>query len=141
MNSPNLEEQQLGAATVSPPEIQYVPLWVKGIVAAGVILFAIQLPDFKRSLMDATIKSRASISDEAGRYTDAIKLYAELRSRYPSDKGLIKKLAFSQYHAGQNFSALETFDLLVGVKMPKREVDEINTAISDIASKLKLNNK
>jgi len=139
LNSPDLEEQQ-GGTTILPPEIQHVPLWVKCIVAAGLILFAMQLPNFKGSLIDVIRKSRASDADKAGQFPDAVKLYEELHSRYPNDHELIKKLAYSQYHAGQFLSALNTFDLLVGVDLPKSEIEKINIVISDIESKLKRNN-
>ena len=123
-----------------PMEIKAVPHWVKGIVAVGIVLFAIQLPNFSSSLTDAITKSRAASAEENGRHEEAIKLYADLRDRYPSDNSLIRKLAFSQYHAEQYAAALATFELLSGVKMSKTEVEEINKAIVDIVAKLKLNN-
>jgi hypothetical protein len=139
LNSADLEEQQ-GGAPILPPEIRHVPLWVKGIVAAGLILFAMQLPNFKGSLVDVIRKNRALDADKAGQFPDAVKLYEELHSRYPNDNELIKKLAYSQYHAGQFASALKTFDLLVGVDLSKNEIEKINVVVSDIESKLKGNN-
>jgi len=137
-DSPDDEEQQ-GGTTTLPPEIYHVPLWVKGIIAAGLILFAFQLPGFKDSLVDVMRKSRALDADKAGQYAEAAKLYQELRSRYPKDKELIKKLAYAQYHAGQFAAALNTFDLLVDVELPRSEIEKINIVISDIESKLKSN--
>lgn len=137
MDLPNTETQQPTEMAASPREIQHVPLWVKGIVAAGAILFAIQMLEFKSSLSDAIQKNRAVTADKAGQYVKAIDLYQGLRLRYPNDKDLKKQLGFAQYHAGQYIDALETFNLLAGIKMPKREVDEINAAISDIVAKLK----
>ncbi|MBF0583370.1 MAG: hypothetical protein HQL80_03945 [Magnetococcales bacterium] len=132
------EEEQASAEQTDPPEeVKGVPLWVKGMVAVGVVLFAIRLPDFKASLMDATIKNRAAMADEAGRYTDAVHLYVELRTRHPSDNGLKKDLAFAQYQAAQYYSAMETFQLLSGVEMASTDVRKINAAIQDIESKLK----
>lgn len=121
-------------------EIKTIPHWVKGVVAVGIVLFAIQLPNFSSSLTDAITKSRAASAEENGRHEEAIKLYADLRGRYPSDNSLLKKLAFSQYRAEQYATALATFELLSGVKMSKTEVDEINKAIIDIVAKLKPNN-
>ena len=141
MASANNETPQPNVQDVLPQEIQHVPHWVKAIVVVGAVLFAIQLPDFKSSLTDAVQKSRASSAANAGQYTKAIEIYANLHSRYPTDKGLVKQLGFAQYHAGQYTGAFATFNLLAGVKMPKREVEEINAAIADIASKLQLNIK
>lgn len=132
------QEEQAPAEQTDPlEEVRCVPLWVKGMVAIGVVLFAIRLPDFKASLMDATIKNRAAMANEAGRYTDAVNFYAELRTRHPSDNGLKKDLAFAQYHAGQYYSAMETFQLLSGVEMASTDVRKINMAVQDIESKLK----
>ncbi len=139
-DSPDFKKQQIGATAspaASPAEILRVPLWVKAIVVFGAILFAVQVPGFPSSLNDAIIKNRAAIADRAGQYTDAIMLYEELRTRYPKDKELIKKLAFCQYHAGQYVPALKTFELLDGVEMPKNEIEKINAAISDIKAKIK----
>ena len=61
-----------------PMEIKVVPHWVKGIVAAGIVLFAIQLPNFSSSLTDAITKSRAASAEENGRHEEAIRLYADL---------------------------------------------------------------
>jgi len=138
-NSSDNEGQQSGTIT-SPPEIHHVPLWVKAIVVAGLILFALQLPDFKDSLVDVMRKGQAFDADKAGQFAQAAKLYQELRSRYPKDRELIKKLAYAQYHAGQYAAALSTFDLLVDVDLPKSEIEKINIVISDIESKLKRGN-
>ncbi len=136
MDLPNTEIQQPNETAVSPREIQHVPVWVKGMVAAGAILFAIQMLDFKSSLSDAIQKSRAVTADRAGQYVKAIDLYKELRVRYPNDKDLKKELGFAQYRAGLYADALQTFNLLAGIKMPKQEVAEINAAIADSAAKL-----
>jgi len=138
MDSANIETPQSNVQDALPQEIQHVPPWVKAIVVVGAVLFAIQLPDFKSSLTDAIQKSRASSATNTGQYTKATEIYTNLHSRYPTDKGLVKQLGFAQYHAGQYTEAIATFNLLAGVKMPKREVEEINAAISDIASKLQI---
>ncbi len=141
MESQSIEVEQPTAAVVLPQEIRHVPLWVKGIVIVGVILFAIQLPNFKSSLTDAILKQKASDAEKAGQYMKEAEFYSDLLSRYPNDKGLVKKLGFAQYHAGLYSSALNTFNLLEGVKLPNREIEEINAAVSDIAEKLQLNIK
>ena len=124
-----------------PEEIRHVPLWVKGMVAIGVLLFLIQMPTFTSSLSEAIQKSRASTAYDKGQYLQAVEKYKELHLHYPADKELIKKLGFAHYRAGQYIEALNTFDQLVGVKMTKNEVAEINAVISDIAAKLNLNAK
>lgn len=141
MDSQSVETDQPATLADHHEEIQHVPIWVKGIVVAGVILFAIQLPSFKSSLNDSIHKHRAAAADKAGQYENAIDLYTELRTRYPNDKNLKKQLGLAQYRAGQYIDALNTFDLLAGEKMPKREVEEINAVIADIATKLQIQNK
>jgi tetratricopeptide (TPR) repeat protein len=138
MELPNTETQQPDEIAAAQQEIQHVPTWVKGIVAAGAILFAIQMLDFKSSLSDAIEKNRAAMADRAGQYAKAISLYKDLRVRYPEDNNLKKELGFVQYRAGLYAEALQTFNLLAGVKMPKAEVNKINAAISDSAAKLNL---
>ena len=122
-------------------EIIHVPLWVKGLLICGVILFAVELPGFGRSLSDAIQKSRAEKAYASAQYSLAIDGYKELHRRYPSDRNLVKYLGFAYYRAGLYAESLETFDLLAGMKMPKREANEINSAISDIAAKLNLKTK
>ena len=131
------EELAQGEQTDLPEEVRGVPLWVKGMVVIGVVLFAIRLPDFNSSLQDAIIRNRASIAVEFGQHTAAASLYADLRTRHPSDNGLKKDLAFAQYHAGQYYSAMETFQLLSGVEMASTDVKKINAAVQDIESKFK----
>lgn len=119
-----------------PKEVTHVPLWVKGIVAAGLILFAVQMPSFMDSLSDAIQKNRAARAYDKGQFSQAIDRYKDLRGRYPADHELVKRLGFSYYRAGLFVESIETFNQLAGVKMPKREVEEINAAISDMAAKL-----
>lgn len=121
-----------------PEEVVHVPLWVKGIVAGGAILFATQIPTFAGSLSDAIQKSRASKAYDNAQYSQAIDRYMDLRGRYPADKELTKRLAFSYYRAGSYIEAIDTFSQLGGTKMPKREIDEIEAAVVDIANKLNL---
>lgn len=116
-----------------------VPIWVKGMIAMGLLAFAIQLPAFKKSLGDAIIKYKASVFDESGRYTEAVNLYADLRSRHPTDSKLIVALGTAEYHAGLYFSALETFRLLNGAKMLKSEIEKVKSIESDIKLKINLN--
>jgi TolA-binding protein len=128
----NTEENNL------PQEIHHVPVWVKGIVVAGVALFLIQLPSFGSSLTDAIQKKQAANNYREGLYTQAIAGYSALRTRYPNDKVLTKQLGLSQYRAGQYIEAIDTFNQLAGVKMPKHDVEEINAVIADITTKLNL---
>ena len=124
MESQSIEPQNIATESTPPEEIHHVPLWVKGMVAGGAILFLIQIPTFTSSLSDAIQKSRASAAYDKGQYLQAIDHYKELHARYPSDKELTKKLGFAHYRAGQYLETLGTFDQLAGVKMPKKEVEE-----------------
>jgi tetratricopeptide (TPR) repeat protein len=119
-----------------PQEITHVPVWVKGILAISVFLFAVQIPDFPDSLRDAVRKSRATKAYYDGQYTRAIEHYKHLHARYPKDNDIVKNLGFSYYRAGLYVEAIETFNLLAGVKMPKDEVVRINLAVSDMAAKM-----
>ena len=141
MESQSLEPQNMPTESVTPEEIRHVPLWVKGMVAGGAILFLIQIPTFTSSLSDAIQKSRASTAYDTGQYVQAVDKYKELHARFPADKELTKKLGFAQYRLGQYIETLNTFDQLVGVKMSKKEIDEINAVVSDIAAKLNLKTK
>lgn len=125
-------------ANALPEEIRHVPLWVKGMVAGGAILFLIQLPSFTSSLSDAIQKNSASADFDRGEYVQAADKYKALHARYPADQKITKELAFAQYRAGLYVDTLKTFDQLAGVKMTKKEVDEINAVISDVAAKLDL---
>jgi len=133
--------QQADSAPNPPQEVTHIPLWVKGLVAVSVILFAVDTPNFMSSLSDAIQKNRAEKAYQSGQYAQAIDRYKDLRSRYPTDDNFIKQLGFSYYRAGRYSEALDTFNLLAGIKMPKREAEEINAAISDIATKLNLNKR
>lgn len=124
-----------------PGEVTHVPLWVKGIAAAGAILFAVQMPGFAASLSDAIQKSRAEKAYGKGDFSQAIDRYKDLRGRYPADNNLVRHLGLSYYHAGRYVESIETFHLLAGVKMPKRDVEEINAAEADMADKLNLNTR
>ncbi len=119
-------------------EVIHVPLWVKGGIAIGAIIFAIQMPSFSSSLSDAIQKNRAAKAYEGEQYDQAIDRYKDLYGRYPADKDFIKHLGLSYYRAGQYVEAMETFNQLAGVKMKKNEADEINAAISDMAAKLNI---
>lgn len=139
MNSANLEPQNDVENTIHLPpiEIHQVPIWVKGMVIVGLILFLVQLPSFKNSLNDTIMKKQAIKARKAGQYTEAITYFEELKQHYPNDKEIIKKLAFTQYEANQYIQSLRTFELLVGTEMPKSEIEKINQAISDMVSKIK----
>lgn len=121
----------------APLEITHVPLWVKGIVAIGAVLFVVQMPGFMSSLSDAIQKNRAAKAFEAAQFAQAIDGYKVLHERYPRDLGLIKRLGFSYYRAGQYVESIETFNQLSGKTMTKSDVDEINAVISEMAEKLK----
>lgn len=136
-----MESQNVEVGGALAEEVRHVPLWVKGIVAGGVVLFAVQMFSFSGSLTDAIQKHHASTAFDKGEYAQAIDLYGGLHSRFPKDKVLIKKLGFAHYRAGQYVEALRTFDLLADVKMSKSDVGEINAAISDSAEKLGLKSK
>ena len=136
MDSTNTETQETIIEPIFYEEIRHVPLWVKGIVAVGVLLSLIQLLDFKSSLMDAVHKRRASAAYAEGKYMQAVALYTDLHARHLKDKDLIKSLGYAQYHAGEYFNALRTFDLLVGEMMNKDDIEKIHSVISDIDSKL-----
>lgn len=137
MNIENSAGTQSGAPEGLPDEIRHIPLWVKSIVAAALVIFLIQLPNFKDSLTDAVQKKKASAAFNAGEYRKATDIYKQLHSRYMSDHDLTKQLGLSQYQAGEYAAALSTFNLLQGIKLPNRDVDEINYAIKDIEFKLK----
>jgi tetratricopeptide (TPR) repeat protein len=119
-----------------PEEVTHVPLWVKGLVLAGAILFALQIPTFTDSLSDAIQKKQALNAYNHGFYSQAIDQYKELCARYPDDRTLIKQLGFSYYSAGLYLEAAETFNRLAGIRMPRHEANEIESALSDIAEKL-----
>jgi Flp pilus assembly protein TadD len=138
MESTNAEVPNNAVENNPPQEIHHVPVWVKGIVVAGLALFLIQLPSFGSSLTDAIQKKQAANNFREGQYTQAIAGYSALRTRYPKDKVLTKQLGLSQYRAGQYIEAIDTFNQLAGVKMPKHDVEEINAVIADIATKLNL---
>jgi hypothetical protein len=131
------ETQNSITTTEAPPEIKYVPLFVKGIVIAGLILFAIRIPTFNRSLQDAIIKNQAKSAYESGRYEYAVKLYEKIQPQYPEDLNLIKMLAFSYHRANQPIAALQVLSNMEGKRMPKHEVNEINSVIESITLKLK----
>ncbi len=120
----------------SPEEVTHVPLWVKGIVATGAIIFAIQMPGFGTSLSDAILKNRGEKAFESAQYSVAIDCFEDLHVRYPSDHDLTKRLGFSYYRAGQYINAIEKFSQIEGEKLPKREVDKINAAMADMVVKL-----
>lgn len=126
------------AAVELPQEVTRVPLWVKGIVVTGAVLFAVQMSGFMGSLSDAVQKSRAEKAYDDARYAQAIDSYKALHSRYPADKNLIKRLGFSYYRAGLYVEAIDMFNELAGKEMPQREIDEINAAVSDMAARLNL---
>jgi tetratricopeptide (TPR) repeat protein len=130
-----MESQNLNTENILREEIHHVPLWVKGIIAIGAILFLIQIPTFFSSLSDAVKKSLASTAYNQAQYSQAIELYKELGQRYPTDKEIIKNIGFAYYRSGQYLETINTFNRLAGVKMSKKEVDEINAVISDIARK------
>jgi tetratricopeptide (TPR) repeat protein len=141
MESQSIEPLSPTTESAPPEEIRHVPLWVKGIVAGGAVLFLIQIPSFTSSLSDATQKSRASAAYDKGQYLQAIDLYKALHARYPADKELIKQLGFAHYRAGQYLESISAFDQLAGAKLPKRDVEEINSLISDISARLNLQTK
>jgi hypothetical protein len=124
--------------TIEEPrqEITHVPLWVKGIVAVGAILFAMRIPSFPSSLTDAIQKNQAGEAYGNEQYAQAANLYKDLHTRYPSDKNIVRRLGLSCYHADLYIEAINAFHQLEGIKMSKRDVDEINAAISDMATKL-----
>ncbi len=115
-----------------------MPLWVKGLIAAGLVLCAVQMPRFSSSLADAVQKNRAEIAYSESQYTRAIDLYKDLHLRYSDDKKTTRFLGLSYYRSGLYAEAIDTFNKLADIKMPKGEVDEINAAILDIQSKLGL---
>jgi len=119
-------------------EIRHIPLWVKGIVIAGVVMFMIQIPAFPKSLSDAIQKKQASEDFEAGHYFQAIEKYSELHDNYPEDIDIIKQLGFAHHRAGQYYNALLVFDKLIGVEMPIEEVELIEATISDSTLMLEL---
>lgn len=137
----NTEIPPSAIETSALQEIQHIPIWVKGILVTGIVLFAVQLPSFKSSLNDAVLKHRASAADAAGQYPKAIEIFNDLHSRYPNVHELTEMLGFAQYHAKYYVDALNTFNQLAGIKMPAQEVMKINAAISDMSAKLKLNTK
>jgi hypothetical protein len=134
MESQNLEPQNMP----SESEVLHVPLWVKSMLASGVVLFLIQIPTFTDSLSEAIQQSRASTDYDHGQYLQAIEKYKELHAHHPSNTELTKKLGFSYYHAGLYVETLDTFNQLSGVKMSKKDAEEINAAMADI---VKLNHK
>lgn len=137
MQQTELPSSPTAETTVEPlQEVTHVPLWVKGIVATGALLFAVQMPSFMSSLSDAIQKSRAAKEYDSAQFAQAIDRYRDLQSRYPTDNDLVKRLGFSYYRAGLYVESIGTFNHLAGVKMPKRDVDEINAAVSDMAAKL-----
>ncbi len=135
------ETQQATTEVNSPSEIRHIPLWVKGSVAACILLSLIQLLEFKNSLNDAVQKKKAATAYNSGNYIRAIDLYKDLISRYPKDKGLLKALGFAQYRETRYYDSINTFKSLDGEKMLNKEVEEINGAISDMVSKLNLKSK
>jgi tetratricopeptide (TPR) repeat protein len=138
MESHISESQTLAVGGDRQEEIRHVPLWVKVMVAIGLLLFLIQIPDFTNSLSDAIEKSRAAAAYDKRFYFQSVEKYQELHARYPADTKLTKKLGFAHYRAGQYIEALNTFDQLVGVKMTKDEVADINAAVADIVARLNL---
>jgi hypothetical protein len=138
MQSAPIETEVTESVSELPEEVVHVPLWVKGIVAGGAILFATQIPTFAGSLSDAIQKSRASKAYDNAQYSQAIARYKDLGNRYPADKNLTKRLAFSFYRAGSYAEAIDTFSQLGGTKMPKREIEEIEAAVADILNELSL---
>lgn len=119
-------------------QVTHVPLWVKGLIGAGLVLCAVQMASFRSSLADSVQKNRAEIAYSEAQYTRAIDLYKDLHHRYSNDKKTIRFLGFSYYRSGLYAEAIDTFNKLAGIEMPKGEVDEINAAILDIQSKLGL---
>ena len=117
------------------PEIVHIPLWVKAMLTTAGLLFILQFRDFRSSLNDAVLKNRAEVAEARANYTDAIELYKDLRSRYPSDKYLIKRLGLAYYHAHNFEKASTTFELITGAEFSKKEADEVNRVLSDINSK------
>ncbi|MFZ4552437.1 MAG: tetratricopeptide repeat protein [Aquabacterium sp.] len=118
-----------------------VPLWVKAMVAVGGVLFVLQLPGFKASLIDAVDKSRAESAFDHADFSKAIALYASLHAKYPEELSFTRKLGFAYYQSGQYPAALQTFDQLVGKTMAKDEVTKIEAAVADMAKKLNLDSK
>lgn len=117
-------------------EVTHVPGWVKAMMAAGLVLFAVQLSSFESSLADTVKKRRADNAFNSAQYLVAVALYKDLHDRYPADRYITRFLGFSYHRSGAYAEAVNTFNQLVGTKLGKKEIDEINRAMADMASKL-----
>lgn len=124
-------------------EITSIPIWVKGILVVGLILFLIRMPYFRQSFSDAVVKSKAETAVKTGKHLDAILHYKKLLIRYPEDKKMIQALGTTYYHAGQYDEAINTFSSLTDVMLDKEDAEAIDGMIKDIFAKMadRINNK
>jgi len=103
-----------------------LPKWVKLGFFLVILITLFAITKFPRSLGGGIAFERGRMAEESHDFSSAVANYSEALNHFPNSPWIIARLGITQQKAGDISTSRKTLDKIVGQKLPKEIVKEVN---------------
>jgi soluble cytochrome b562 len=103
-----------------------LPKWVKLSFFLVILITLFAATKFPKSLVGGIAFERGRMAEESHDFSSAVENYSETLNHFPNSPWLIARLGIAQQKAGDISASRKTLNKIVGQKLPKEIIREVN---------------
>ncbi len=103
-----------------------LPKWIKFSFFLVILITLFAITKFPTSLVGGLAFERGRMAEESGDFSSAVGNYSEALNDFPNSPWIIARIGIAQQKAGDISASRKTLNKIVGQKLPKEIIREVN---------------